>query len=88
MDEFPPPRFAAYARIYTALSGGVFLFATGVIGYDVGRRWSTAEVPEETRWIGGQLWMQMAIGVAMLLYSVYRYRKLRNARSNERDDSD
>jgi hypothetical protein len=83
MNDFLPPRFAAYARLYTALVGGAFLFATGIIGYDTGRRWSTAEVPEKTRWIGEPIWIQMAIGMAMLVYGVYAYRKLRNAKSVE-----
>lgn len=60
-----------------AIGGGVFEIVSGVIGYDIGKRWSDASHPEETRWMGHVLWHEVSIGLALVGCAVYLYRTIR-----------
>ena len=78
-DFLLPPRLKDYARMATGFGGGAFSVVAGLIGYDLGRRTTMHGMPEATRWIGGPIWTQTAIGAGLLLFGVYSFWKFRRA---------
>jgi hypothetical protein len=69
-----------YFRGLIAIVAGVFLTTSGIIGYDTGRRWSTAAIPEQTRWMGHVLWEEIAFGLVILGLGVFDYWRIWRAR--------
>ena len=65
------------------LLGGLMFTTFGFIGYDAGKRWSTATIPEETRWMGHILWHEVIIGMVALGYAYYQIRMIRFERELE-----
>lgn len=53
-----------YQRVFNAGAGGLLLFVSGVIGWDLSysRGWF-----QGTKWADGPIWWQVVIGAALLL---------------------
>jgi hypothetical protein len=61
--------------LFIGVTGGLLSVVAGLIGYDTGRRYSTASVPAETRWMGRVLWDQICIGLAFFAYGYFWFWK-------------
>jgi hypothetical protein len=61
--------------LFVGVTGGLLWIVSGVVGYDQGRRYYTATVPAETRWMGHVLWDQICIGLAFFAYSYFWFWK-------------
>jgi hypothetical protein len=75
-----------HLHISTGLLGGLLFTIAGLIGYDTGKRWSTAIIPEETRWMGEILWHEVIIGLVAFGYACFQYRLLQAERAVERKE--
>lgn len=64
----------------TGLLGGTFFVVAGAIGYDTGRRQVVHGVEQPTRWTGEVQWLQVVIGIALLLYGAWKVRQWRRVR--------
>jgi hypothetical protein len=69
--------------VITMVVAGLFFTTAGFMGYDTGKRWSTATIPEETRWMGEILWDEVALGCFAFSAAYLHYRTLRSARNTK-----
>jgi hypothetical protein len=66
----------AYSKVFSAGFGGAFLALTGAVGYDLSGR----QAPTDGgRWADGPVWVQLALGIWLLLMAIYWTRRIRRS---------
>jgi hypothetical protein len=66
----------AYSKVFSAGFGGAFLALTGAVGYDL----SVRHAPTiGGRWADGPVWVQLALGMWLLLMAIYWARQIRRS---------
>ena len=76
IEEFIPSRWLLILQLVCMYSAAFFFTGAGLIGYDTGRRTVEIGVPEETRWVGGPIWIEIAM-VWFLAYALFKHRQFR-----------
>jgi hypothetical protein len=64
----------AYSKVFSAGFGGAFLAVTGAIGCDLSGRHGPLE---SRRWADGPVWVQVVLGICLLLMAIYWTRQIR-----------
>ena len=68
------PSWEKLAKWLSPIAGGAFFVVAGFLGYTTGRQ--DVRLP---RWQPEIDWTEVAIGLAMLIYGVYQYRRQRRS---------
>jgi hypothetical protein len=76
-EEFIPRRWLLILQLVCMYSAAIFFTGAGIVGHDTGRRTIQIGVPEETRWIGGPIWIEIAMGMVALAYALFKHRQFR-----------
>ena len=74
-----------HLHIVNGILGGTFFMVAGLIGYDTGRRTSTATTPPAPRWMGAIEWDQIIIGCIAFAYAYFSYRLLKAERKHSKE---